>query len=181
MHGIIDMRRFDMKKAFAVLVFLCMSVCFAREYITAEKTYIERVKVGDKYILMCEFTFTKDLDSKDISCNTVLSIYEGAKLLHKTASVSKTDLSEAAAFLEKMSVIAETLKEPNCLIASRTESNALSARLFYADKELLFYIGNQNSRIKIKEIDCIKYFADAFESMVGLYDKHQKEFSALSF
>ena len=172
-----------MKKAFAVLVFLCMSVCFAREYITAEKTYRERVKVGDKYVLMCEFTFTKDLDSKDISCNTVLSIYEGAKLLHKTASVSKTDLSEAAAFLEKMSVIAvsETLKESNCLIASQTESNALSARLFYADKELLFYIGNQNSRIKIKEIDCIKYFADAFESMVGLYDKHLKEFSDISF
>ena len=172
-----------MKKAFAVLVFLCMSVCFAREYITAEKTYVERVKVGDKYLLICNFTFTKDLDSKDISCNTVLSIYEGAKLLHKTASVSKTDLSEAAAFLEKMSVIAvsETLKESNCLIASRTESNAVDARLFYADNELLFFIGNQNSRIKIKEIDCIKYFADAFESMAGLYDKHQKEFSALSF
>lgn len=172
-----------MKKAFAVLVFLCMSVCFAREYITAEKTYIERVKVGDKYVLMCEFTFAKDLDSKNTSCNIVLSIYEGAKLLHKTVSVSKTDLSEAAAFLEKMSVIAvsETLKESDCLIASQTESDALSARLFYADKELLFYIGNQNSRIKIKEIDCIKYFADAFESMVGLYDKHLREFSALSF
>ena len=172
-----------MKKAIAVLVFLCMSVCFAREYITAEKTYRERVKVGDKYMLMCEFTFTKDLDSKDISCNTVLSIFEGPKLLHKTFSVSKTDLSEAAAFLEKMSVIAvsETLKESNCLIASQTESDALSASLFYADNELLFYIGNQNSRIKIKEIDCIKYFADAFESMVGLYDKHMREFSALSF
>ena len=171
-----------MKKALALLVFLCMTVCFAREYITAEKSYVERIKIGDKYIMLCEFAFTKDLSSKEVSCDIVLSVYEGVKLVNKINSLSRSDLTEAAAFLKQMSAISESgnFKESGCVVKSQTASEKISAYMFYSDKELLFYIGSSSSRIQIKEIRYVKEFCVAFESAVDLYDKHFKEFSAIS-
>lgn len=168
-----------MKKILIVLMtILCSSIYAQNIFLT--KSYSRTIYIDSSDYIECSFTFKKDINKNDVSCEIVYEIQDYLRQTRKSEKLTEADLKEIISISEKLYSVAllKSYVDSQGTLVVESGSGLVSFDVHpnYGE-EYFFWITSGSARIS-ENIKDITPWINAFKELYEYYKECEKEFSS---
>lgn len=175
-----------MKKVLSLALFLfagCISYCFADAQITVSKSYKKVSKRVGYYLFDCDYNYTKNIMTGQITTSIDLTILEETTI-ETFNKITDTDLIELLDFLNKIITLSESkdFTWPECSVEFISTSGNIQAEWIIVEKDdcFIYMIKQYHNYVLTKGVKDLKDFVNCLNQIIQKNTENLNDFNLIS-